>query len=258
DKFKSMAFTNFYHSLINDKEEQLNKEELEAMQAKTKVDQIIYDIEHEEAQLKKLESQLMNMKALQLEYKNLMIQKAALIRTLYPDRWEEIDAKYQEIENIKLNIKETNEAIIAGNAVMSHVEKIQASLKSAAGWGTYDIIGGGMIATMIKRGHMEDAQSEINACQYTLVKFQNELEDVGAFLETDLSTGGLLGFADLFFDGFIVDLMVQSKITQGRENINQLYSKVSKVLSELRTHFNDEEKKMTQLEIVIEEKVRQI
>ncbi len=41
EKLKSMTFTNFLHTLLNDKPETIQKEELEAMAAKEKLDQLV-------------------------------------------------------------------------------------------------------------------------------------------------------------------------------------------------------------------------
>ena len=49
----------------------------------------------------------------------------------------------------------------------------------------------------------------------------------------DIDVGGFLQFADYFFDGFVADWMVQSKIGKGRKQVQQAIRQVERIRNKL-------------------------
>ena len=49
-----------------------------------------------------------------------------------------------------------------------HLEQALDELGSARGWGLWDILGGGLISTLVKHGHMDDAESHIREAKRLL------------------------------------------------------------------------------------------
>ena len=47
--------------------------------------------------------------------------------------------------------------------------------------------------------------------------------------------GDFLTFADFFFDGFLADVMVQSKINNAKKQVDEAIRRVEEVLVKLRT-----------------------
>ena len=64
--------------------------------------------------------------------------------------------------------------------------------------------------------------------------FQKELRDVEAIQNQHIDIGGLLTFADFFFDGLIADWLVQSKIQNARKQVADAISQVEWILGSLR------------------------
>lgn len=50
----------------------------------------------------------------------------------------------------------------------------------------------------------------------------------------ELEVSGLLKFSDYFFDGIIMDMLVQDKITISLENTKRQQSDIGRILSDLR------------------------
>ena len=74
-----------------------------------------------------------------------------------------------------------------------------ARLDDAEGWGTWDLVGGGLISGMAKHSCLDDAQELVPRLQTELRRFQSELGDVDMDAgELDISADGFLRFADLF------------------------------------------------------------
>ena len=52
--------------------------------------------------------------------------------------------------------------------------------------------------------------------------------------EFHIQTGDFLSFADYFFDGFVADMLVQSKINDARRQVEDAIEKVNYILGQLR------------------------
>ena len=134
------------------------------------------------------------------------------------------------------NIMEIREAIAAGERALSSLYVAQDKLKSARGWGIFDMFGGGFIADMIKHSKMQEASKSMEEAKYFMQRFQKELSDVNGNFDLQLNVGGFLSFADFFFDGFLADYLVQSKIADARRQVDDAIVKVSRILDDLKRH----------------------
>ena len=106
----------------------------------------------------------------------------------------------------------------------------QSRLSSARGWGIYDILGGGMISSLIKHSKLGAAQRCIEQAQADLDEFRQELMDVDLpWVQAD----NFLSFADCFFDNFLADFMVQQRINEARRRVEEACLRVEDALRRL-------------------------
>ena len=133
--------------------------------------------------------------------------------------------------------REIGEAITAGERALTSLKAAQSKLNSAKNWGIYDMFGGGFIASMIKRSKMDDASAYMEAAKHDLEIFQRELQDVCVPLDLKMEIGGFLTFADFFFDGFVADYLVQSKISDTRRQLADAVRRVENILRDLRIQY---------------------
>ncbi len=130
--------------------------------------------------------------------------------------------------------REMKEAMDAGERALSSLRMAQEKLNSAGNWGLFDMFGGGLFSTMIKRSKMDDAKGLMETAKADLKRFQKELKDVNIPLDLRMEVGSFLSFADYFFDGFVADYLVQSKISDAKEQVSDAIFRVEQILSELR------------------------
>ena len=135
--------------------------------------------------------------------------------------------------------KEMNEAIQAGERALYSLKNAEEKLNSAGNWGIFDMFGGGLFSTIIKRSKMDDAQSLIETAKTDLMIFQKELKDVNIPLSLRVEVGSFLSFADFFFDGFVADYLVQSKITDAKSQVSDAIYRVEQLLRELKRKNGD-------------------
>lgn len=130
--------------------------------------------------------------------------------------------------------KEKREAIEAGNRALQSLRRAQSDLNSAKNWGLWDMFGGGIVSTMLKHNKMDQAKRNMEQAKYDLRRFSKELDDVNMSFHLNIETGDFLSFADWFFDGFLVDWMVQDRINQASGQVDEAISRVEDVLRRLQ------------------------
>ena len=135
---------------------------------------------------------------------------------------------------MKNEIMEIREAIVAGERALDSLYATRDQLKGARGWGFIDLFGGGFLTDVIKHSKMNQASKCMENAKYHLQIFQRELNDVNLSLNLRMEIGGFLSFADFFFDGFVADYLVQSKITSARNQVEDAIVNVTNVLEALR------------------------
>jgi len=130
--------------------------------------------------------------------------------------------------------REMQEAIVAGERALSSLRSAHEKLNSAGNWGIFDMFGGGLFSTIMKRSKMSDAQNLMENAKSDLLRFQRELKDVNIPLDLRMEVGSFLSFADFFFDGFVADYLVQTKISDAKSQVSDAIYKVERILNELK------------------------
>ena len=131
-------------------------------------------------------------------------------------------------------MKECREAVEAGNRALRSLRDAKECLDSARKWGIFDMLGGGFFSSLIKRSEIEDAQDMIDRARQDLQSFSNELDDVHMSEQLDVEINDFLGFADLFWDSFLVDWMMQDRINDAREKLDEVIARVEQIVGRLQ------------------------
>ena len=129
--------------------------------------------------------------------------------------------------------RELDEAIAAADETIDLLDQAYASMSSARNWGLFDMVGGGLFSTMVKREKMRDGRYYMNEAKRSLMKLKDELDDVDDLPDLDIDMDDFLSFADFFFDGFFADFMVQGRINDAREKIDQTLRVVCEIREKL-------------------------
>ena len=130
--------------------------------------------------------------------------------------------------------REIREAMQAGQEALNYLNQAKDCLNSAGNWGIVDMLGGGMLTTLIKRSKMKDADMLVQQARSAMKRFQKELMDVDNIPEFRIETGDFLTFADYFFDGILADYLVQSRINDAKNQVEQAIRQVNNILGDLR------------------------
>ncbi|MFF2089130.1 hypothetical protein [Paenibacillus sp. NPDC058174] len=232
DKLLKLSWTNLFHTLLRNKDEQLETERQEALAVSLKLQQAKLEVETLKTELIETGNQLSELHGAEAAYASLMLQKEQWIRNGDPEaahRLEELDSQLIEAQQRR---KEWYEAAAACRQLVLSLEDAVNKLDSAASWGTYDMLGGGLISTSIKHSRIDDAKSSINTARHLVKRLKEELKDVNLKSDLEVEIGGMATFADYFFDGLITDWIVQGKI---KESLSQAENQLHKARMLLKT-----------------------
>ena len=127
-------------------------------------------------------------------------------------------------------MNEVREARAAGIKALNSLRRAQKQLDSARNWGLFDMLGGGTLTSLIKHSKIDSARQYISAAEYDLQVFQRELSDVRL---PNVNIDGFLTFADFFFDGLFADYLVQRRINDARQQLENACSQVEAILRQL-------------------------
>ncbi|AJS61263.1 hypothetical protein [Paenibacillus sp. IHBB 10380] len=241
DRLMGMTLSNLIYSMIGKKEEKLEREQIEVLEVKLKYDESVRTLEDIEKQMDNIRYNLERISDWEVEYEHIMREKEQYI--VHHSR-ELVDIAEAQTD-LTLRLKELKEAINAGISVMDSLDNAVEGLKSASHWGTYDMLGGGMISTHIKHNHIDEAMDYVHEARKGMGHFEKELNDIQMSLSVDIDIGAILTFSDYFFDGIIADWMVQGRIQDTLSNVENKATAISQLLGRL-----DEEYDSLELELV--------
>mgnify|MGYP006959229868 CR=1 FL=1 len=132
--------------------------------------------------------------------------------------------------------KEIGEAVRAGERALSSLREAERQLNSAGNWGLVDIFGGNTISGLMKHMKVNNASRCVDDARRDLAVFRDELGDIRDIEGLNVDIDGFLTFADFFFDGFVADIFVQSKIRDGQRQVREAIRRVEDILQALRRY----------------------
>lgn len=128
---------------------------------------------------------------------------------------------------------EIREAVSAGRTAMQCLEEAKSYLSSAKGWGIWDMLGGGFFTNMVKHSKLNSATDCMERAKAELNRFKRELSDVQNIQGISIEIGSFLTFADFFFDGLVADWMVQNKIQDAQDQVEEALVQVKYLVEKL-------------------------
>lgn len=223
----------FFLNVIGKLDENLDKERREAYAARVKYDAAARELAAVKDELSRYEEEYHSLRNCERQYDEALQKKAAAIKAAGGTNVDELLKLEERYACLTSQIKELREAISAGNSARNTASSVLGSLDSAEGWGTYDLMGGGMLADIAKHGHLDDAQSSIETLQSQLRRFKTELADITIHADLQVGVDSFMRFADYFFDGLFADWAVLDQISRSKGEVQSTISQIDRVLVRL-------------------------
>lgn len=240
---EGLSLSGLFYAVLGDKEERLDKERQEFLAARLQRDQSQYAVASMERELADLKAELAAFGDLDGEYQTLLARKEKLLLDAGDERARQLIDLTDRRAALRSDVKEVQEAFDAGTSLLAELDGVIDALKSASGWGTWDMLGGGLLADLAKHSRIDEARARVHTAQEQLRRFQRELADVQSNESFLIDISSFDTFADFFFDGLIVDWIVQSKIQTSLERTSQVRQRVAGILHSLQGRLSDSQQR---------------
>ena len=182
-----------------------------------------------------MEGDLAGLADCERAYGEALEEKAAAVKRNGGPAAEELLRLEARIADLEGRKREIREAMEAGWQAQSAADSVLDSLDSAEGWGTWDLLGGGLIADLAKYDHLNEAQRAVEQLQDALRSFKTELADVTIQAELQVGVDGFLRFADYFFDGLFTDWAVLDQISRSQAQVADTRRQIEQVCARLES-----------------------
>lgn len=247
----------FYH-IMGTMDEKLTQERREAYAARLKYDAAARELFEIEEDLKQYQAELNSLQGCEDCYLSVLQEKTLAVKAAGGSTGEKILQLEEQKGYLMSQKQELQEALDAGCAALSCADQILSELDSAEGWGTWDLVGGGLITDLVKHSHLDEAQASVESLQTQLRRFKTELADVTINAEIQVNIDGFLRVADYFFDGIFADWAVLDQIHQSQEQVNQIRSQICGTLDHLRAWKEQTEAEISRLSLEVEQLVASV
>ena len=248
ERIENKGLTHLFYSVLGRLNEKIDKEQREAFSARMKYDQAVMDFSGVEKELADLTSERVQYTDCEQKYADLYEQKKAQLLQSGSEPALQIAAGTAKLQAVRNNVNEIQEAITAGIASQDSLNEVLRSLSKAEDWGTWDLMGGGLLCDLAKHSDIDDAQTEARQAQYLLRQFRTELVDVRIDSDLRVEVGSFAKFADFFFDGLLADWCMQSQIHESQASVESVEKQVEDVILKLRLLVENETAVIMKLE----------
>lgn len=235
DKLEGLSLTGLFYAVLGSKEERLEKERQELLAATLKYEQSVELLESARSDVAEIQTELSRYSDADEEYDRLLKEKETLLSKSGDHRAVKLVEFAETLSDLQSDLKELDEAIDAGQSALKQLQNVSSELGAAANWGTFDLMGGGILSTMAKHSKIDSAKRMAYSAQLHLLRFEEELADADTRLQVSLEIGGFSRFADFFLDGLIADWVVQSKIQNASSACSGAISQVSSAVNRCRS-----------------------
>lgn len=233
DRLEGRSLAAFFYNMSGRMDEKLDQERREAYAAAAKYSVAVRELDEVQEDLARKEAERQTLEPCEARYQAVMEEKAAAVKKAGGAAAEEILRAEECLAFLNSQSRELQEAISAGNTALNTANQILSSLGSAESWGTFDLLGGGVMTDLVKHSHLDEAQRCTEQLQAQLRRFQTELADVTIQLDVQVNVDGFLRFADYFFDGIFADWAVMDKISQAQSQIQSVKNQIETALAKL-------------------------
>ncbi len=249
DKLEGLSLTAIFHTILSSKTEQLEIERQQFLRAHLKWEQCHTAVSRLKTDVARWQTELKESAGLEAELNEVLAKKEALLVGEGGAYAEQLGSLAEQIADNRALQRELGEAWAAGDEASESLDLVIKSLKTAEGWGVYDMVAGGMFATAIKHSHLGKAKTAMDDAVFELRLFEDELKDAsfgGKVLSPEIS--GFNRFGDYLLDGLIFDWVVQSKIGKSLKSCIKAQTSVKSIMGRLDREISEVKARARELE----------
>jgi len=256
ERLERVSLSSVWATLRGSKEADMDREKAEEWTARLKWQEAQRQLAEIQSEIKDREARIAADDDCETRYEAVLVEKEQAYRKKDPV----LAAKLADIERrempLAVRCKELREAVDAGERAMSQIATALEKLDAADSWSTWDILGGGLLADVMKYNNLDEAQRLIEQVQSDLRRYQAELADVAQMAQFKLQYSDMLHVADVFFDSFFADWMVSDRIAEAASQLRTVENQILETQDGLKFDLEATGKELAILRDEREEAVR--
>ncbi len=234
-QLEKLSLKGLFHQVLGSKEDQMEKERQEYLQASLKYDEAKKSSELLEFERDLLQRKVENIPQLKAKLKSLLEQRQkflvrenSTIGNQIVKLMEMVDRQGELIHRIT-DLKKTAQQAIA------ILEQMINALQKARNWGQWDMAGRQRGASYLKHSAIDKARDLSYHAQHILTRLSHDMETLyGQRLPNfHVQIESFNRFTDVFFDNLISDWIVQRKIQNALNNVISVRDGVLRTLQSM-------------------------
>ncbi|RYF63646.1 MAG: hypothetical protein EOO39_28155, partial [Cytophagaceae bacterium] len=158
DRLNRLSWASLYYDILNRKEEQISREEVEAQQARLRYDAICADVHELLNQLSTQQKQLTDYASVDQDYAALIQAKRIALVSSPDAKRDQYEQHLATLTQHNQFLQELSEAHKAGLVALQEAMTLRKLLDQARSWGRRDLVGGSAISSMIKYEKLDDVR----------------------------------------------------------------------------------------------------
>lgn len=255
DRLERQGLTAFFYTMIGQMDEKLDRERQEAYAARCKYSAAAREHAAVTAALREATEEWERLRGSSMRFDQALARKKEAMKAAGSAEGLEVLRLEARIGQLESREKEFREAVDAGAKALEIASVILEKLMRAGNWATVDMVGGGVGASVMKHGFLDEAQELVEQLQVQLRSFRSELLDVTVQADFQVSIDGSLRFADYFFDDLFADWVVMDRIMQSRERVQQVHAQLEHLLEVLSTQLRNTSQELEETRAALERHV---
>lgn len=249
DRLTSLSWTSLYYSLINQKTEQLDKEEAELYQAQLQYDAVRQRVAHLQQQINALTTQLAQCTDVDAAYETLLSTKRHYLLSQPTG-----DVAQRYLRHVTAIAKATdelqilNEAYQAGQDTLREVTHTRQLLDTAYALGHRDMTNGSIISSLAKYQKLDEIRAQSHRLTHYVAAFQSRYHSLTQPLILNLTfTDTTTRVVDIFFDNVFTDASVHTRIRQAVTESRKLAHQLILATDAIKRQINQATAQIVQL-----------
>jgi len=236
ETLKKTGIKSLFYKVLGSKEEQLEKERQEYLEANLRYDEVRKSVELLEYERNILEGKIKEMPKAERRYQELLKLREKEIIASNPQLAAKINTIDDQMRERQKMLFEIEEAMAVGRSANHLLEQVVIKLNQAVNWGQWDMAGRrGQMTSHMKYRQIDMAKDLAYKAKISLTQFEKELRDIYGPEDFGLTVRipNFSSFTDIFFDNLITDWIVQQKIQNTRTGVISVKDKVQRLQSTL-------------------------
>jgi hypothetical protein len=230
ERLQGLTATRVMASLLGSRDDKLAREQAELdagalrlQEAESRLAAVHREIDH-------VDGRLAALAGVDDEYAALLDEKERYLHGVGDARAPHLLALAEEWGRRQIEGREVAEALQAVVDADVALHDVERALGSAQNWSTWDLLGGGMISSMVKQSRMDDAAAAARRADEHLLTLRHELADLGADRAAPvLEMTELTRFLDVWFDNVFTDFSVAGRIDRAMGNVGACRARVAQL-----------------------------